>query len=77
MNGQHELSVTFIGNATTLISFGDLTLLTDPNFLHQGPYANLVHGIVSKRRREPALDIDDLPAMTPSWCHRIMATTGT
>jgi hypothetical protein len=26
-----ELTVTFIGNATMLISFRELTLLTDPN----------------------------------------------
>jgi L-ascorbate metabolism protein UlaG (beta-lactamase superfamily) len=56
-----ELTVTFVGNATTLISFGGLTVLTDPNFLHQGQYAYLGHGIVSRRRREPALGIDDLP----------------
>ena len=28
-----EVTVTFIGNATTLISGGSVTLLTDPNFL--------------------------------------------
>ncbi|MBJ7324219.1 MAG: MBL fold metallo-hydrolase [Rhodococcus sp.] len=52
---------TFIGNATALISFGDITLLTDPNFLHAGQYAYLGHGLVSKRLREPAMDIDELP----------------
>jgi L-ascorbate metabolism protein UlaG (beta-lactamase superfamily) len=56
-----DITVTFVGNATTLISFGELTLLTDPNFLHQGQYAYLGHGIVSRRRREPALTIDQLP----------------
>jgi L-ascorbate metabolism protein UlaG (beta-lactamase superfamily) len=29
-------SLTFIGTATTLISYGGFTLLTDPNFLHRG-----------------------------------------
>ena len=28
--------VYFIGNATTLIRFGGLTILTDPAFLHKG-----------------------------------------
>lgn len=28
--------ITFIGNATLLIEYGPLTLLTDPNFLHRG-----------------------------------------
>lgn len=54
-------SFTFIGNATALISFGDVTLLTDPNFLHAGQYAYLGHGLVSKRLREPAMDVDELP----------------
>jgi L-ascorbate metabolism protein UlaG (beta-lactamase superfamily) len=31
-----DIGITFVGNATTLISVGQLTLLTDPNFLHQG-----------------------------------------
>lgn len=26
----------FIGNATVLLRYGPLTLLTDPNFLHRG-----------------------------------------
>ena len=56
-----ELTVTFVGNATTLISTGDLNVLTDPNFLHAGQHAYLGYGLVSKRLREPALDIDALP----------------
>src|SRR4051794_37212439 len=58
-----EVTVTFIGNATTLISGGGVTLLTDPNFLHQGQHAYLGYGLVSKRLREPALDIDQLPPL--------------
>lgn len=53
--------MTFVGNATTLISAGGVTLLTDPNFLHRGQHAYLGYGLLSKRRREPALDIDGLP----------------
>lgn len=52
---------TFIGNATALISYGGITLLTDPNFLHEGEWAYLGHGLVSKRLREPALEIAQLP----------------
>jgi L-ascorbate metabolism protein UlaG (beta-lactamase superfamily) len=58
-----EVTVTFIGNATTLISGGGVTLLTDPNFLHRGQHAYLGYGLVSKRLREPAIDIDELPPL--------------
>jgi L-ascorbate metabolism protein UlaG (beta-lactamase superfamily) len=57
------VTVTFIGNATTLISTGDLTLLTDPNFLHQGQHAYLGYGLVSKRLHPPALTVDQLPKL--------------
>jgi L-ascorbate metabolism protein UlaG (beta-lactamase superfamily) len=58
-----DITVTFVGNATMLITAGELTLLTDPNFLHQGQYAYLGHGLVSRRRHGPALTIDQLPAV--------------
>ena len=58
-----NIVVTFVGNATTLISYGDLTLLTDPNFLHRGQRAYLGYGLVSKRLREPAVTIDELPPL--------------
>jgi L-ascorbate metabolism protein UlaG (beta-lactamase superfamily) len=58
-----DITVTFVGNATTLISAGGVTLLTDPNFLHQGQHAYLGYGLLSKRLREPALSIDDLPPL--------------
>ncbi|WP_201408315.1 MBL fold metallo-hydrolase [Mycobacterium paraintracellulare] len=58
-----EVTVTFIGNATLLISCNDLTLLTDPNFLHKGQHAYLGYGLVSKRRKEPAIGINDLPRL--------------
>ncbi|MFF8812365.1 MBL fold metallo-hydrolase [Streptomyces pactum] len=53
--------ITFIGNATLLIRYGDLTLLTDPNFLHRGQYAYLGKGLFSRRLTEPALGVRDLP----------------
>ncbi|MCW2689202.1 MAG: fold metallo-hydrolase [Mycobacterium sp.] len=56
-----DLAVTFVGNATTLIASGGITLLTDPNFLHQGQRAYLGYGLVSKRLKPPAFDIADLP----------------
>lgn len=56
-----DITVTFVGNATTLISAGGLTLLTDPNFLHRGQRAYLGHGLVSKRLEEPALRLRELP----------------
>lgn len=56
-----DITVTFIGNATTLITAGGVTVLTDPNFLHRGQRAYLGHGLVSKRLHEPALRVDELP----------------
>ncbi|GGX87554.1 MBL fold metallo-hydrolase [Streptomyces minutiscleroticus] len=53
--------ILFIGNATLLIRYGGLTLLTDPNFLHRGQFAHLGYGLVSRRLTEPALDAADLP----------------
>ncbi|KOT44814.1 beta-lactamase [Streptomyces caelestis] len=44
-----------------LIRYGELTLLTDPNFLHRGQFAHLGYGLVSRRLTEPALDVADLP----------------
>jgi L-ascorbate metabolism protein UlaG (beta-lactamase superfamily) len=53
--------VYFIGNATTLIRFGGLTILTDPAFLHKGEHVDLGHGIWARREVEPACQIADLP----------------
>ena len=60
-DGAGEL--TFIGTATVLVRFGGFTFLTDPNFLHKGDYAKLGYGLRSKRLTEPAMTIDDLPAL--------------
>jgi L-ascorbate metabolism protein UlaG (beta-lactamase superfamily) len=56
-------SLTFIGNATVLIRYGGLTLLTDPNFLHRGEEADLGYGLRTTRLTDPAMEIDDLPAL--------------
>ena len=57
----NEGDVYFIGNATTLIRFGGLTILTDPVFLHKGEHVDLGHGIWARREVEPACQIADLP----------------
>lgn len=53
--------VYFIGNATTLIRFGGITILTDPAFLHRGAHVDLGHGIWARREVEPACQVADLP----------------
>ncbi|WP_432573753.1 MBL fold metallo-hydrolase [Kineococcus sp. SYSU DK005] len=58
-----QLSLTFVGTATTLVRYGGLTLLTDPNFLHRGQYAWLGKGLVSKRLTDPALRVEELPEL--------------
>ncbi|MFF9028149.1 MBL fold metallo-hydrolase [Streptomyces iakyrus] len=57
------IDIHFIGNATVLLSYGPLTLLTDPNFLHRGQYAYLGHGLLTRRLTEPALDVHELPRL--------------
>jgi L-ascorbate metabolism protein UlaG (beta-lactamase superfamily) len=54
-------SLYFIGTATTLIRYHELTILTDPNFLHQGERAYLGYGLSAKRLTEPALSVEQLP----------------
>ncbi|HEX9992072.1 MAG TPA: MBL fold metallo-hydrolase [Acidimicrobiales bacterium] len=55
--------LTFIGTATVLLRLGDLTVLTDPNFLHQGEHAKLGYGLRSRRLTEPAMQPRDLPPL--------------
>ncbi|WP_020656252.1 MBL fold metallo-hydrolase [Massilia niastensis] len=56
-----EGSVRFIGTATVLIRYQGFTILTDPNFLHKGDYADLGYGLSSQRRTNPALRFEELP----------------
>jgi hypothetical protein len=58
-----DITVTFIGNATMLLTVDGISLLTDPNFLHRGERAYLGYGLLSKRLHDPALTIDRLPAL--------------
>ncbi|MEV5887086.1 MBL fold metallo-hydrolase [Streptomyces sp. NPDC052020] len=61
--GDDALDVHFIGNATVLLRYGRISLLTDPNFLHRGQYAYLGYGLLSRRLTEPAVDVDELPRL--------------
>ncbi len=54
-------SVQFIGNATVLIRYQGITILTDPNFLHKGDHVHLGYGLRSRRLTEPALALSQLP----------------
>jgi L-ascorbate metabolism protein UlaG (beta-lactamase superfamily) len=58
-----DASLTFVGTATTILRLGSITLLTDPNFLHRGEAAYLGYGMWSRRRTQPALDLDELPGL--------------
>ncbi|CAL9352721.1 hypothetical protein SUDANB176_00510 [Streptomyces sp. enrichment culture] len=57
------VAITFIGNATLLLRYRGLTLLTDPNFLHRGEYAHLGYGLLSRRLTEPSVGVGDLPRL--------------
>jgi L-ascorbate metabolism protein UlaG (beta-lactamase superfamily) len=61
--GAVRADLTFVGTATTLLRLGPFTVLTDPNFLHRGQYAYLGKGLTSRRLTEPALGVDELPAL--------------
>lgn len=56
-------SIFFVGTATVIIRFAGFTILTDPNFLHAGDHVHLGYGLTSERLTEPAIDIDELPAI--------------
>jgi L-ascorbate metabolism protein UlaG (beta-lactamase superfamily) len=58
-----EGALTFIGTATVLLRLGSFTFLTDPNFLHASEHVYLGLGLTSKRRTEPAMQLEDLPPL--------------
>ncbi|MDQ2811119.1 MAG: MBL fold metallo-hydrolase [Actinomycetota bacterium] len=58
-----DSTLFFIGTATTLIRYGDMTVLTDPNFLHRGQRAYLGRGLTARRLTEPAISVEELPAV--------------
>ena len=54
-------SILFIGNATVLIRYGGLTILTDPTFIHRHEKVSIGYGMHSTRLTDPALEIGELP----------------
>lgn len=56
-------SLTFIGNATTVLRIGEFTVLTDPNFLRRGQRAYLGKGLWSRRLTSPAVTPGELPTL--------------
>ena len=56
-------SMRFIGNATVLLQYGGLTILTDPNFIHAGEEIPLGYGLTTRRLTDPAMEIEDLPPL--------------
>src|ERR1700710_2532643 len=58
-----DVTLTFGGNATTLLRLGPFTLLTDPSFVHRGHRVYLGKGLWTTRLTEPALQPTQLPAL--------------
>ncbi|WP_255681829.1 MBL fold metallo-hydrolase [Natrinema sp. SYSU A 869] len=56
-------SIFFVGTATVIIEYAGFTILTDPNFLHSGDHVHLGYGITSRRRTDPAIEIEELPSI--------------
>ena len=56
-----EGHLTFIGNATVLLEWGGLSILTDPNFIHKREQVSVAPGVNTTRRHDPAIEIEDLP----------------
>ncbi len=54
-------NLTYIGNATMLIEYGGLRILTDPAFMHSGEEVEIDDGVTAIRLTDPAMDIADLP----------------
>jgi L-ascorbate metabolism protein UlaG (beta-lactamase superfamily) len=56
-------SILFVGTATVIIRYAGFTILTDPNFLHQGDHIHLGYGLQAIRRTNPAIEIEALPPL--------------
>ncbi|KAF2429830.1 Metallo-hydrolase/oxidoreductase [Tothia fuscella] len=61
--GNENASLFFIGTATTILEYAGVRLLTDPNFLHAGDHVHLGPGVTGTRVTNPAIYIEDLPAI--------------
>ncbi|KAM7190318.1 Beta-lactamase superfamily domain containing protein [Rhypophila sp. PSN 637] len=55
--------VYWIGNATTIIEWHGIRILTDPNFLHAGDHVHLGPGVTAQRLKDPAIDMHELPPL--------------
>jgi len=56
-------SIFFIGNATVLIRYAGLTILTDPTFIPIHEQVSIGYGMHSTRLTNPAMEIHDLPPL--------------
>src|SRR6476646_2292331 len=56
-------SIFFVGTATVILRYAGFTILTDPNFLHQGDHVHLGYGLRSARVTNPAIEIEELPPL--------------
>lgn len=56
-------SIFFIGNATMVIRYGGLSILTDPTFIHKHEQVHLGYGLHSTRLTDPAIEIENLPPL--------------
>lgn len=56
-------SIQFIGNATVLIRFGGVAILTDPTFIHRHERVSIGYGMHSTRLTDPAMEIGELPPL--------------
>ena len=54
-------SIYFIGTATVLLRYAGFTVLTDPNFLHNGDKIHVGYGLQGIRVTNPAIELEDLP----------------
>lgn len=55
--------VYWIGNATMIIEWQGMRILTDPNFLHAGDHVHLGPGVTAERLKDPSVDMDQLPPL--------------
>lgn len=56
-------SIFFVGTATVILRYAGFTIMSDPNFLHQGDHVHLGYGLQSHRTTNPAIEIEDLPPL--------------
>ena len=57
--GGQDCTITFVGTATVLLRLGEFALLSDPNFVRRGQWVHIGHGLLTRRRTEPAMTIDE------------------